>query len=91
MPSPYDTFNKIMLISVVAEGPWMDQSIERCRMGVSLVKLEGSISYHKEKGNENVLSIHSLMANLNLCQDVAKNRRKTYIAAHVVAKNYPLL
>ena len=34
--------------------------------------------------------MHSIMANLNLGQDVANKRERKLIVAHIVAKSYPL-
>ena len=34
--------------------------------------------------------MHSIMANLNLGQDVANKRERKYTVSHIVAKSYPL-
>ena len=37
-----------------------------------------------------VLNMHSIMANLNLGQDVSNKRERKSTAAHIMAKSYPL-
>ena len=56
-----------------------------------MAEVESCISCSEEKRNEKIQYTHSIMANLNLGQNVAnnsENRKQT--AAHIVAKSYPL-
>ena len=46
--------------------------------------IESCISCQQEKRNEKVWNLHSIMANLNLGQDVANKREKIGIACHNV-------
>ena len=52
--------------------------------------VEGCISCLQEKRNDQFQNMNSIMANLNLGQDVANKRERKWIAAHIVAKSYSL-
>ena len=72
------------------------QSLSKCSCAKWLIvnqfSLGGCMSCWQEKRNEKIQNMHSVMANLNLGQDMTNKIEREYILpTYIVAKSYALL